>query len=181
MLPGHNPGMRGVRDGVFVSEQLPPLRLRVPPELRYIGSFVFDLKAVARVERHLFVETAGSAVARMLVLHFESFLPGVDDLYRYSLANVRELGGVTYGRSVGTLSLREELAESPEAEMAHTAAFVAGHDLVLPDRQAVARFARVVGDDRRTELLIFYHEVDGTEDGILERAERAFDVTMDDS
>ena len=181
MLPGHNPGMRGVRDGVFVSEQLPPLRLRVVPALRYIGSFTFDLKNVARVERHLFVETEGSAVARMLVVHFESFLPGVDDLYRYALANTRELGGATYGRSAGTLSLREELAESPEAEMAHTAAFVAGHDLVLPDRQAVARFARVVGEYRRSELLIFYHEVDGTQDGILERAERAFDVTMERS
>ena len=181
MLPGHNPGMRGVQDGVFVSAQLPPLRLRVLAPLRYIGSFTFELKNVAQVERHVFVETNGAAVARMLVLHFESFLPGVDDLYRYSLANTRELGGVTYGSSAGTLSLREELAGSPDAEMAHTAAFVAGHDLVLPDRQAVARFARIVGEDRRSELLIFYHEVDGAEDGILERAERAFDVTMEHS
>ena len=63
--------------------------------------------------------------------------------------------------------------------MARTKAFVQGHGLALPDRHAVARFARVVGEDRRSELLIFYHEVDGTEDGILERAERAFDVTME--
>ena len=179
MLPGHNPGMRGVRDGVFVSEQLPPLRLRVVPALRYIGSFTFDLKNVAWVERHLFVETEGSAVARMLVLHFESFLPRVDDLYRYSLVNTRELGGEPYGRSEGMLSLREELAESPEAEMAHTASFLEGHGLALPDRQAVARFARVIGEDRRSELLIFYHEVGGMEDGILERAELVFDVTME--
>ena len=171
--------MRGVRDGVFVSDQLPPLHLRVVPPLRYIGSFTFDLKAVARVERHLFVETNGSAVARMLVLHFERFLPGADDLYRYALANMRELGGELYGRSAGTLSLREELAESPEAEMAHTATFLEGHRLVLPDRQAVARFARVIGEERRIELLIFYHEVDGSEDGILDRAERAFEVTME--
>ena len=171
--------MRGLRDGVFVSEQLPPLHLRVASALRYIGSFTFDLKGIARVERHVFVETNGSTIARMLVLHFESFLPGVDDLYRYSLANTREIGGATYGRSAGTLSVREERAESPDGEMAHTAAFVDGHALVLGDRHAVARYARVVGDDRRSELLVFYHEVGGAERGILERAERAFEVTME--
>ena len=63
--------------------------------------------------------------------------------------------------------------------MAHATAFARGHGLVLPDRHAVARYARVIGEDRRRELLIFYHEVDGTERGILERAERTFEVTMD--
>jgi hypothetical protein len=171
--------MRGLQSGVFVSEQLPPLHLRAVPALRYIGSFTFDLKAIASVERHVFVETNGPLVARMLVLHFESFLPGVDDRYRYTLANARELGGALYGRSAGTLSVRQERAESPDGEMAHTAAFVDGHALVLGDDHAVARFARVVGDERRSELLIFYHEVGGTEAGILERAERAFEVTME--
>jgi hypothetical protein len=179
MLAGHNRAVRGVRDGVLVSEQLPALRLRVVPALRYVGSFTFDLRDIARVERHLFVEASGSTVARMLVVHFESFLPGVNDLYRYALTNTRELGGELYGRSAGTLSLREELAESPDAEMAHTASFLEGHGLALPDRQAVARFARVIGEDRHSELLIFYHEIDGAENGILERAERAFEFTME--
>ena len=77
------------------------------------------------------------------------------------------------------LSVREELAESPEGEMAHTLSFLEGHGLALSDRHAVARFARVTGEDRRSELLIFYHEVGGMEDGILERAELVFDVTME--
>jgi hypothetical protein len=171
--------MRGLRHGVFVSEGLPPLHVKVVPALRYIGSFTFDLKAVARVERHVFVEADGPTVARMLVLHFESFLPDVDDVYRYSLTNPRKLGAAAYGTSTSTLSLRDERAESPDAEMAHPAAFIEGHGLVLPDRHAVARYARIIGDDRRSELLIFYHEVDGLEDGIVERAERAFEVTME--
>lgn len=147
MLPGHNPGMRGVRDGVFVSEQLPPLRLRVAPQLRYIGSFTFELTNVAR-----------SSVT--------------------SSSRPRDPAS---GGCWSCTSLRDELAESPEAEMAHAASFLEGHGLALPDRQAVARFARVIGEDRRSELLIFYHEIDGAEDGILERAERAFKVTMERS
>ena len=171
--------MRGLRDDVFVSEQLPPLRIRVAPPMRYIGSFDFDLKGIAHVERHVFVEDIRGAVTRMLVLHFESFLPGVTDVYRYALVDPRGLGGATYGSRAGALSVRDERADSPEGEMARTAAFVEGQGLVLPDRHAVARYARIVGDDRRSELLIFYHEIDGAVDGILDRAERAFEVTME--
>jgi hypothetical protein len=147
--------------------------------MRYIGSFDFDLKGTAHVERHVFAEDTGGIVTRLLVLHFESFLPGVADLYRYALAAPRQLGGATYGSSAGALSVRDERAESPEGEMVHTAAFIEGHGLVLPDRHAVARYARILGDDRRSELLIFYHEIGGAEDGILERAERTFEVTME--
>ena len=59
--------MRGVRDGLFFSEQLPPLLIRVAASMRYIGSFDFDLTGVAHVERHLFVEDARGTVTRMLV------------------------------------------------------------------------------------------------------------------
>lgn len=171
--------MRGMQGDVFVSERLPALHIRVAPPMRYIGSFDFDLKGIARAERHVFVEDSEGTVTRMLVLHFEGFLPGVADAYRYALHDPRALGGVTYGSSAGVLSVRDERTEAPEGEMAHTAAFIAGHGLVLPDRHAVARYARIVGDDRRSELLVFYHEIDGTEERILERAEDAFEVTME--
>jgi hypothetical protein len=169
--------VRGYLDGVFVSTAPTPLRLRVAPEFEYLGSFVFDLDAVARVERHLFVDAADRSVRRMIVLHFEAFLPGVDDFYRYRLPAERVLGGDTYGRTAGTLSVREERAASPHAEMAHTATFVESKGLVLPDQHAVARYARIIGADRRRELLIFYHEIDGQTDGILDRAERAFEIS----
>jgi hypothetical protein len=48
---------------------------------------------------------------------------------------------------------------------------------VLPDQHAVARYARIIGADRRRELLIFYNEIDGQTDGILDRAERAFEIS----
>lgn len=170
--------MRGYAHGVFESDDYPPLRMQVAPELRYLGSFLFDLKTIARVERHIFVETENALVRRMLVLQFEGFLPHVDDVYRYALTDPRELGGETYGRRASLLSVIEERAGSPDAEMTHTAIFLEAKGLVLPDRHAVARFARIVGEDRRRELLIFYHECDGAVDGILGRAEQAFTLSL---
>ena len=170
--------MRGYADGVFTSDDLPPLRMRVAPELRYLGFFLFDLRQIARVERHVFVETERALVRRMLVLQFEGFLPNVDDVYRYALTDPRELGGERYGRRASVLSVSEERAGSPNAEMTHTATFLESKGLVLPDRHAVARFARIVGERRRRELLIFYHECDGELEGILGRAEEAFTLSL---
>ena len=170
--------MRGYADGVFTSDDLPPLRMRVVPELRYLGSFLFDLRQIARVERHVFVETERALVRRMLVLQFEGFLPNVDDVYRHALSDPRELGGETYGRRASLLRVSDERAESPDGEMTHTAAFLQSKGLALPDQHAVARFARIVGEGRRRELLIFYHECDGAVDGILTRAEQAFTLSL---
>ena len=168
--------MRTVVDGVLVSTATPPLRLRPATALRYVGADAFELKHVAAVERHHFVEDRQGTVTRMLVVHFERFLPGVGDEYRYRYADPREIAGATYGCTTSVLDLREELTAEPEAEMAHTVRFLAVRGLRLPERQNVARFARIVGDDRRSELLIFHHEVAHGPEGLLDRALASFAI-----
>src|SRR5512133_3711532 len=121
--------------GVLVSTSLPPLRLVPAPFLRYVGVDAFDLKGVAAVERHIFVEDRQGSVARMLVVHFERFLAGVDDEYRYRRVNAREIAGAAYGCTTSELDLREELRDEPDAEMAHTVRFLSQRGLRLPERQ----------------------------------------------
>ncbi len=169
--------MRAYADGVLTSTDTPALHICVTPEFAYRGSFSFDLDAVARVERHIFVDSADALIRRLIVVHFESFLPGVDDLYRYTLTDERVLGGESYGRSVSALSVSDDRAAAPGAEMARTDEYLTAAGLVLPDRHVVARYARIVGADRRAELLIFYHECPGIEHGILARADAAFEIT----
>ncbi len=151
------------------------LRMRAAKGFRYVGSFVLELSAGATVERHVFIEGSPD-VRRMVVVHLEEFLPGTDDRYRYALVDPEVLGGATYGRSTNQLSVREERAASPDAEMARTDAFLRRKGLRRGDRHAVARYARIVGQDRRKEVLIFYHEVDGSEERILERSREALDL-----
>jgi hypothetical protein len=168
--------VRTVVDGVLVSTSAPPLRLRPAPALRYLGADAFELKALAAVERHHFVEDRQGSVTRMLVVHFESFLPGVRNEYRYRPEDPREIAGAMYGVTTSLLDLREELNAEPEAEMAHTVRFLAVRGLRLPERQNMARFARIVGDDRRSELLIFHHEIAHESAGLLDRALAAFAI-----
>jgi hypothetical protein len=171
-------GVRTYADGVLTSTDGPALRLRVASEFTYLGHFAFDLGGIARVERHVFAGVTDRTVRRLIVVHFEEFPPGSVDVYRYAPHDGRILGDATYGRSASLLSVGAERNAAPKAEMARTDAFIRGKGLSLPDRHAVARYARIVGAERRRELLLFYHECDGALTGILERAERAFELMV---
>ena len=151
------------------------LPIRVRAGLSYVGAVAFVLKNVARVERHHFVDALPTP-QRLVIVQFEAFLDGVADHYRYALRDPKTLGGKAWGRTAGTLRLGEERAADPDAEMARSARYLEGQGAALGDAHAVARFARIVGDDRRREILIFYHEVGGTNEGILERAEGPFEL-----
>ncbi|HYK97366.1 MAG TPA: hypothetical protein VEU77_03135 [Candidatus Acidoferrales bacterium] len=155
--------------GVLTASFGMSLHLKIAPAFAYAGSLLFDLAAGARVERHHFVEGARD-VTRLIVVHFEVFLPGVDDHYRYALRDPAVLAGERYGRSAELLDVAAGRAAAPLAEMARTATFLASKGFRCSGRHAVARYARIVGDDRRGEILIFYHEVGGRLEGIFDRA-----------
>jgi hypothetical protein len=65
---------------------------------------------VAARERHVFVDTDGSRVQRLLLLQFEGFLDGVEASYRYQTTNPVALGGETYNQNVYLISSPGDLA-----------------------------------------------------------------------
>jgi len=152
------PEPRGMRGGVFVSETLPTFRLTPGPGLVYLGAHPFRIGAIAEGERHVFAEHAGGIVRRLLVLQFENILPSSTEEYRYRISNPVELGGVPYRHSVHLYRISESIREDPGSELALTVDFLQGKGLTLPDEQAMSRYARVIGADKKHELLIFYHE-----------------------
>ncbi len=149
---------RGMRGGVFVSHTLPAFRVTPGPGLVYLGAHPFRIGAVAEGERHVFADHAGGVVRRLLVLQFESILPSSTEEYRYRITNPVELGGVPYRHSVHLYRVSDSLREAPDSELALTVEFLRERGLTLPDEQAMDRYARVIGGDRKHELLIFFHE-----------------------
>lgn len=143
---------------VLVSTALPALRLRVAPPFHYLGHFEFDLKGIAHVERHVFAETRGRQIRRMIVLQFEGFLPSSTEVYRYPIINPIALGGFPYRHNVYVFNAAEAAHSDPGAEPAHMEAFLREQGLTQEEEQIMSRFARIVGDDRRHELIVFYFE-----------------------
>jgi hypothetical protein len=142
---------RGVRGGVFVSDAFPALRLTPGPGLVYLGAHPFRIGAVAEGERYVFADAANGVVRRLLVLQFESILPTSTEEYRYRITNPVEVGGIPHRHSVHLYRVSDSIREDPVD-------FLQERGLTLPDEQAMDRYARVIGADKKHELLIFYHE-----------------------
>jgi hypothetical protein len=145
---------RYFRDGVLVSTCRPMLRLSADPGFRYLSAHSFRIRNVAGGERHVFVDTEGRRVRRLLLLQFEGYLDGVEGSYRYGITNPVVLGGETYSQNVYLFSSQGDLA--PEGIATRT--FLEQHHLEWPDEQMMSRFVRTVDPARRHELIIFYDE-----------------------
>jgi hypothetical protein len=154
-----SPGSRReAQDGRLISRALPSATFRIDPALRYLGVDSFALKGIAHVERYFFAETSGGVVRRLLAFQFEDILPGVDEIYRWQIRSPRLIGGETYHSTAFVFSVPSQVLAEPDAEIARAVAFLGRQGLRLEDEQLVARFARVIGDDRRHEFIIFYNE-----------------------
>jgi hypothetical protein len=145
---------RYIQDGVLVSRCLPPLRFQAGPGFWYLGAHPFRIRNLAAGERHVFADTAGGRVRRLLLLQFEGYLEGVEGSYNYRTTNPVHLGGETYNQNLYFFDAGTDLA--PEG--AATRAFLDRQKLSWPREQMMSRFVRVVDAARRNELIIFYLE-----------------------
>lgn len=150
--------LRYIDESLFISTALPEIRIEVSPGFSYLGNEEFDLKDVARVDRHIFVDAPERRVQRMIVLQFEGFLDDVDHTYRDRSTNPVTLGGRQFNQNTFFFDNAESIARNPGAETDHTTSFLARRGYRLDDELMTSRVVRVVDSERRHELIIFYVE-----------------------
>jgi hypothetical protein len=153
-----NQPRRAVEGQVLVSTQLPRIRIEIAPEFRFVGRLPFRIRDVAEGERLVFAETGGTRVTRLFVAQFEGFLPGVEDIYRYSFENARRFGSHRFRHNVFAYVRADADEENPAGEAALTHRFLADRGLELPNVLLVSRFLTLGDDRRRNELILFYME-----------------------
>jgi hypothetical protein len=148
-----------MQGNTIVSTANPSATIHVDPNIRFIGKIDFVLKGIARVERFIFVEAGRQHhVRRMFIAQFEGFLPSSDEVYRYKVRTPVELGGAQYQQNVLFYDDAKGATEEPEAEAAKTRAFVASKGYLLDEQLMMSRFARVVDEAKKHELILFYFE-----------------------
>ncbi|MFL6301182.1 MAG: hypothetical protein ACJ71N_11320 [Terriglobales bacterium] len=148
-----------VKANRIISRANPPITIKVDKRLRYVGKIDFPLKGIARVERFIFVEPdTGQHVRRMFVAQFEGFLPNNNEIYRYKVKTPVVLGGTEYQHNTLFYDDAATGSEEPEAESAKTRAFVTANGYALEKQLMMSRFARVVDEAKRHELILFYFE-----------------------
>lgn len=163
---------RGIVDGVFVSESTPELQIRIDDRFRYLGRDRFVVKGIAHADRHHWVAARDGVVQAMIVLQFEGFLEGVDEQYRYRIppgdnvagSNYRfsteavVLGGAEYIHNTWAYDNAENARKNPGAEADRTRRFLTERGYRMDDEVIMSRWVRVVGEERRDELIVFYIE-----------------------
>ena len=149
---------RKVVDHTIFSDALPALEIVVDPAFEYVGILSFVLKEIALVERVIFADQQSSRTTRLFIVQFEGILDAVDFAYKYQTTNPMKLGKYDYQHGVYMYSNAESVREAPGAESDRTTRFLQDEGYIHDDGLAMSRFARIVDEAHRNEVIIFYQE-----------------------
>lgn len=149
---------RSVMDNVLTSSDLPKVRIAVDKSLKYLGKLDFNLRNIAAGERYVWAEVDGKRVTRMFIVQLEGFLPHVKEQYRFKTRTPVKLGRETYSHNLWFYNDEESRKADPPGEPVYTAKFLAERGLSHDVDLMMWRFARIVGEDRRNEIILFYWE-----------------------
>jgi hypothetical protein len=151
--------VRTVRDNTLVSDQLPAVSVEVQKDFKFLGRIPLNIHDIAVGERFIFVQAGRNRhITRMFIVQMEGFLPGVDDIYRWKMENPIKLGHQDYRHNISFYDNEAEIRQNPGSEAEATMSFLKAKGYLLDPELMQSRFARVVGDDRRHEFLLFYTE-----------------------
>jgi hypothetical protein len=138
---------RYFKDGTFISTFLPEISIRLPEAFIYVGQTAFILHQIAQVDRHHFLDAdANGSVRRIVILHFESFLPNSDQTFSYKIPDPPDHAGPDYRFSPAKVSIgaheyihntwffdaKAHIQENPQGELARSAQFFTEHGYALP-------------------------------------------------
>jgi len=163
---------RHVKTNTITSDTLPALEINVDKTFEFVGVLSFILKEIALVERVIFADRQSSRTTRLFIVQFEGILDGVDFTYKYQTTSPITLGKYDYQHGVYMYSNAESVRESPGAESDRTTQFLQDRGYDHDDGLAMSRFARIVDDARRHEIIIFYQETLSSMGLSLERYDR---------
>ena len=164
---------RTYKNGVFQSRSLPAIQIEIPKEYEYLGNTAFELTGEANVDRHHFVDgDSAGEMRRAIILHFEGFLPDVDQTYNYRIPKPEfragpdarfsddfiRLGDADYIHNTWFFDAAQNIRENPDRELARSARLFKEHGYRLPDELMMSRFVRVVDEARKHEFILFYLE-----------------------
>ncbi len=145
-------------DGILVSRENPSLAIHISDEFEFVGRHSIVIRDVAAGERFVFAQANGGRIMKLLIIQFEGFLPGIDDLYRYDLTGSPVVAGYPFWSNGYAFNIVDAITANPQGESAATYPFLESRGLSVPDELLMWRSLTVADEARRKEMIIFYHE-----------------------
>jgi len=168
-----NPVKRSVIDNVLISEELPKIEIKVNEEFNYIGKFDFEItanseeyseemrgKPVAAGDRFVFASSdENNSIEKLFIVQLEGFLPSNDLVYNYNMSQAELIGKNKYRHNTWFYDSAKAAQENPKNEGAKTRAFLTEKGFKLQDQYMMSRFVGLASEDRKYEIIIYYHEM----------------------
>lgn len=138
---------------VVRSSELPKIEVAIDPSLRYLGSYTQSaMGGKAEFEQYVFADARQGTLGRVLIVHFEHVVPGVDFEFDYPRLEMVRLGRHEYLHQSWPIE-KWALFDSPAMKK-----MLGEHGLVAPATWLVDRYVRAVDPERRAEIILFYLE-----------------------
>ena len=152
MLPAAAAAQRTVHH-VVESNARPCMRVAVDPELTYLGRVEGPVMGGrARAERFVFGALQAGALGRTVIVHFEAMEPDSAGAFTYPGFRLDTIAGEEYLQQVWPAPQLPLFATEPIAGLLRDRGISAEPDWILH------RWARGLGEDKRSEVLLFYLE-----------------------
>ena len=149
---------RTVEDNLLVSEDDPPLRMRIDERLDFVGELSFVLYNVAYVDLFVFATRPAAQQPGLLLVQFEHFLDNNSHTYNYPSPLIVRLGEHEYQYDIMAGNITSRVAERPDSDSARALALLQEKGYRVPDDAMWVRFVRVLDEARRREILFSYSE-----------------------
>ncbi len=168
-----NSNIRWVDDNVIRSTELPEVEIKVNEEFEFLGKFDFEIiansdeysadilgKAIASGERYVFSKAdSNHDIIKLFIVQFEGFLPENDLIYNYNFDNADFIGENKFRHNTWYYDTKESINDNPNGEWARTISFLKEKGFSLEDHVMMSRFVGLASQDRKNEIIIFYHEM----------------------
>jgi hypothetical protein len=151
---------REVEGNVLVSSDLPRITLRVDEGLRFVGRLQFVLYDFAEADVFVFAEAdEGGRLSRWVIVQFEGYLESNSYTYNYSSPTTVRVGSHEYLHDYYVAD-RESVSEPerPGSDAERVSGLLREKGYVEPVRSMRVRLVRLIGEERRRELLLIYGE-----------------------
>ncbi len=204
--------VRFVKGNTIISKKLPKIEIKVDEEFSFVGKFDFEIiassdeysedmqgKPVAVGERYVFASTdENQSVNKLFIVQFEGFLPENDLIYNYNFDKSNFIGENKYRHNTWFYDSKKLAQGNPNNEGAKTRTFLEEKGFQLEDQFMMSRFVGLASENRKNEIIIFYHEmlkkttgysleeyeksindeeVKAIRDSFIERSRRSFSIT----
>lgn len=146
---------RYVEKNVLFSNHAPAIRIKIADDFTFVGQSSFELGGRSTVEVFFFAQTNQDIVERFVQFQFEARLDHIRDPYNYDeLTETEMLGDVEYLMGYWCFSMANFTQNYPQSDVAKVQHLLNQNGLRSPEHYAGMRFVQLLGEDKRSELLI---------------------------